>query len=65
MRKIRLEIGELSVESFDALSGDPAKAETVRGNAATLVVDGCPNISRGTCFQSCGTDYRPCIEPYC
>lgn len=64
MRKIRLEIDELAVESFDVAAGNKGKAGTVLGHGITQLA-GCPNISQGTCFQSCGTDYRPCILPYC
>jgi hypothetical protein len=65
MRKIRLDIDNLAVESFETANREEKEAGTVRGHALTLVVDTCPNFSRGTCFQSCGTDYRPCIEPVC
>ena len=65
MRKIRLDIDNLAVESFDTARPEEKKTGTVRGHAVTLVVDTCPNFSKGTCFQSCGTDLRPCIEPYC
>ena len=61
MRKIRLDIEELAVESFDT-ERTVVTAGTVRGNDATV---GCPVISQGTCFQSCSTGLRPCIEPYC
>ncbi len=61
MSKIRLDIEELAVGSFGTDSAMDAIG-TVRLNAAT---DGCPIISQGTCFQSCSTGIRPCIEPYC
>jgi hypothetical protein len=66
MRKIRLDVDELSVESFDTNRGEGAAAGTVRGHAVTSLADGC-NFSRGTCFQSCGmtNGYQYCILPYC
>jgi hypothetical protein len=65
MRKISLNIDELAVESFSTHKGD-GSAGTVHGHA-TMVADGCPNISRGTCFQSCAmtNGYQYCILPYC
>ena len=67
MRKIHLDIDDLAVESFDTAKGEGAAAGTVRGHDATMVADGCPNISRGTCFQSCAmtNGYQYCIDPYC
>ncbi len=75
MRKIRLDLDDLTVESFGTAQGEETKAGTVRGHDVTQPADGCASrqpgcetylcISWGTCFQSCGTDYRPCIEPYC
>src|ERR1041384_6589053 len=55
MRKIRLDIDDLAVESFDTVRDETVKTGTVRGHDLTQVVDTCPNFSRGTCFQSCGT----------
>ena len=67
MRKISLNIDDLAVESFSISKGEEAAAGTVRGHLATTIADGCPNISVGTCFQSCartnGSGY--CILPYC
>lgn len=75
MRKIRLDIDDLTVESFRPAEGEEKKVGTVRGHDVTQPADGCASgqlgcetyfcFSRGTCFQSCGTDYRPCIEPVC
>jgi hypothetical protein len=66
MRKISLNIDDLAVESFSTDKGKGAAAGTVHGHA-TMVADGCPNFSRGTCFQSCGmtNGYQYCILPYC
>lgn len=66
MRKIRLKIDELAVESFRT-SKEEAGAGTVNGHAFTLVAETCPNISRGTCFRSCAmtNGYQYCILPYC
>jgi hypothetical protein len=63
MRKIRLEIEELAVESF-AVGKDGKEAGTVHAHVTELA--GC-NFSRGTCFQSCGmtNGYQYCILPYC
>jgi hypothetical protein len=68
MRKIRLDVDALAVESFDTARTQDKKTGTVIGHDATLLADGCTGggcFSQGTCFRSCGTDYRPCIEPYC
>ncbi len=65
MRKIRLSIDDLTVASFNTAGEVEKNAGTVRAHDAATY-PGC-NISRGTCFQSCGmTDgYQYCIEPYC
>ena len=65
MRKIRLRIDELAVESSNTAKGGEADAGTVHGHA-TRLADGC-NISQGTCFQSCAmtNGYQYCILPYC
>lgn len=67
MRKIQLNVDALAVETFDTAQTDPAEAGTVRGHAFTAPTPGCPNISRGTCFQSCAmtNGYQVCIEPHC
>lgn len=67
MRKIQLEIDDLAVESFSTAKGGAENAGTVRGHDAATIADGCPNISRGTCFQSCAmtNGYQFCILPYC
>lgn len=66
MRKISLNIDELAVESFSTAKGAGSAEGTVHGHA-TAVADGCPNVSRGTCFQSCAmtNGYQFCILPYC
>jgi uncharacterized metal-binding protein len=66
MRKIRLSIDDLAVASFNTDGRGEKDAGTVHAHA-TLAIDGCPNLSRGTCFQSCGmtNGYQYCIEPYC
>lgn len=78
MRKIRLEIDDLAVESFNTVHGEEKKPGTVRGheseewgcnsqysNCATCQ-EGCPRDTL-TCFASCRmTDgMGPCIDPYC
>jgi hypothetical protein len=64
MRKIRLEIEDLSVESFSVGKGGKDTG-TVHAHATTIA-DGC-NFSRGTCFQSRAmtNGYQYCILPYC
>jgi hypothetical protein len=66
MRKIRLSIDELAVDSFRTAGRGEANAGTVRAHDATTLADGC-NFSRGTCFQSCAmtNGYQYCIDPYC
>jgi len=78
MRKIRLNIDDLAVESFKT-AGAEGKAGTVRGNGWTelegcAVSDGasacatcdggCPRDT-STCFASCRmtNGYRVCIDP--
>jgi hypothetical protein len=65
MRKIRLSIDTLAVESFNTAGAGEKNAGTVHAHDATepLVC----GFSRGTCFQSCGmtNGYQYCIEPHC
>lgn len=68
MRKIRLKIDDLAVDSFKTAVTDGTKAGTVRGyetafcsegsGCATCQAGGCP-ADTSTCFQSCDarTDY--------
>ena len=81
MRKIRLEIDDLAVESFNTATGEDTKPGTVRGHDYTEF-DGC-NVSDGvsncatcdegcpadthTCFASCRMTNgdQACIDPYC
>jgi hypothetical protein len=72
MRKIRLKIDDLAVDSFKTAGKDAAKAGTVRGyetfwcsedsGCATCQPGGCPHET-STCFQSCAmTDgYNVCF----
>lgn len=64
MRKIRLSIEELAVESFNTAARDEKSEGTVHAHATERLA--C-QISQGTCFQSCArTDgYQYCIDPYC
>jgi hypothetical protein len=64
MRKIRLSIDDLAVESFKTAGSDQKNAGTV--HAHFTEVEGCA-ISKGTCFQSCArtNGYQYCIDPYC
>lgn len=65
MRKIKLSIDNLAVESFNIAGRGEKGAGTVHAHAPTDIPALC-NFSRGTCFQSCGmTNTSPCIEPYC
>lgn len=80
MRKIRLDVEELVVESFDTAGDKEKKAGTVHGhewsqwegcvisdgsNCATCD-GGCPRDTM-TCFASCRmtNGYNACIDPYC
>lgn len=64
MKKLRISAEDLTVESFNTSDRDESAAGTVHANGATTLP--C-NISRGTCFQSCGmtNGYQYCILPYC
>jgi hypothetical protein len=64
MRKIRLSIDALAVESFKTAGSDQKNAGTVHAHVTELA--GC-NFSQGTCFQSCAmtNGYQYCIKPYC
>jgi hypothetical protein len=80
MRKIRLKVENLAVESFGTEGSPGKKAGTVRGYDVTdfegcvvseasncaSCLDGCPHESL-TCMASClMTDgNRVCKEPYC
>ncbi len=66
MRKIRLKLDDLAVDSFNTGDRDGKHAGTVHAHDATTIADGC-NFSRGTCFQSCAmtNGYQYCIDPYC
>jgi hypothetical protein len=77
MRKIRLEIDDLTVESFNTAESKEKNAGTVHGNAYSqwegcIISDGvsacatcdggCPADTR-TCFASCRmTNGSPCIN---
>jgi hypothetical protein len=80
MRKIRLDVENLMVESFSTDGGEEKKVGTVHGHAFTewegCVVSGmsdcatcdggCPRDTM-TCFASCRmtNGYQACIDPYC
>ena len=49
MRKTRLEIDDLAIESFPTDDGNAAEAGTVRAHAATFIFEGCGQ----TQFQTC------------
>lgn len=81
MHKIRLDVEELKVESFNTADGETKKVGTVRGHDSGTDFDGCvsyysncasclescPHESE-TCFGSCRawTDgWGACIDPNC
>jgi hypothetical protein len=80
MRKIRLSIEELSVESFNTAGSEDKRQGTVRGNGwsewegcqnspdtmCATYCEGCPQDTM-TCFASCRmtNGYQACIDPYC
>jgi hypothetical protein len=59
MRKIRLDVNELRVESFGTEKGDAASRGTVHGHATLL---NCPQTQAGytQCGQQCLSGWRPC-----
>ena len=79
MRKIRLDIEELVVESFGTADGKGGNG-TVQGHGFTqfagcvgsadsncaTCLEGCPRDTM-TCFASCRmtNGYQACIDPYC
>jgi hypothetical protein len=64
MRKIRLDIEELTAESFDTADRDEKKAGTVQGHAYTQHYLICPRTSVVSCNPY--TDgHGACIDPYC
>lgn len=59
MRKIRLELEELSVESFDTAAGDESPRGTVRGHSTDTQETACgPDGSNP--FTSCYSDAPDC-----
>ncbi|HEX6751007.1 MAG TPA: hypothetical protein VF092_27205 [Longimicrobium sp.] len=81
MRKIRLDLDDLAVESFRTADGGEKKAGTVRGYDVTQFA-GCPPPSEysdcATCLEGCPADtltcmascrmtngYQVCKDPYC
>lgn len=80
MAKIRLDIDDLTVESFDTADDNVRRKGTVRGHdfslnpdcgsvnsdCATCQPGGCPHDTE-TCFASCGrtNGFDVCIEPNC
>ena len=58
MRKMKLEVEGLSVESFDVLAGDADAHGTVRANEATALctrAPACTNTGELSCTGSCRT----------
>ena len=79
MRKIRLDLDDLTVESFNTAPAEGKQGGTIKGHATYFVgcvasensdcatcLDGCPQDTL-TCMASClRTDgYRICKDPYC
>lgn len=64
MKKLRISIDDLAVESFNTSAPGDNTSGTVHAHLATD--PGCA-ISVGTCFQSCArtNGYGYCILPYC
>ena len=80
MRKIRLEIDDLAVESFDTADGKGKKTGTVHGHSEFTEFDGCNSQYSNcatceygcpqdtvTCFASCRMTggNNICIDPNC
>ena len=57
MRKIRLEIEELAVESFDTAGQGAERRGTVHGNSAYSGWETCFTC-QGTCQSGCGQTYQ-------
>jgi hypothetical protein len=72
MRKMRLDLDSLFVESFDTTAAPADAGGTVHGNAVTFqsyCSDGrtCIDTCDGTCDTDCGTCASECLscESYC
>src|SRR5262245_11167920 len=80
MRKIRLNLDDLAVESFGTADGKSTKAGTVRAHDSGTDFDGCASYYSNcatcqegcpqdtlTCFGSCRMTggLNPCIDPDC
>jgi len=67
MRKLKLELEELSVESFET-AGEAEERGTVRGNSfptrfAQCITNACSGADGVTCDETCGyTCYATCGE---
>jgi hypothetical protein len=71
MKKIRLNLDALSVESFDTTAAEAKARGTVHGNAESFQVycsDGstCYESACGSCVSQCGScNDATCGETYC
>ncbi|HEX5871680.1 MAG TPA: pinensin family lanthipeptide [Longimicrobium sp.] len=61
MRKLKLDLDHLAVESFETNAADGAQRGTVRGFNPT-----CENSCLDTCYYTCGGSCAgTCTEPTC
>jgi len=62
MKKLRMELDELKVDSFE-LSAEEGRKGTVMGNAASLAICSGSCTPAGSCFDGCYT--ASAARPYC
>jgi hypothetical protein len=60
MQKIRLEIDDLAVESFNTVGGEPKNGGTVRGHGTELGAEGDTDTNCFTEFDGCNSEYSDC-----
>jgi hypothetical protein len=63
MRKMRLNVDELTVESFNTAPGERQKAGTVRAHDSGTDFDGCVSYysNCATCLEGCPADTMTCF----
>ena len=61
MRKVKLQLESLAVESFDTSPPEPAEG-TVAAHQVWLTDATCLNSCGGSCFLTCGTCYNTCFQ---
>jgi hypothetical protein len=63
MRKIRLDVEKLTVESFDTAGREMKKVGTVRGHDSGTDYDGCVSYysNCASCLESCPHESQTCF----